>query len=99
MNMNVSSWAIRNPVPVILLFILTGYGMTKQIMDPALARLLHGKILPIPLFVSLLIHGGICARNSLRRAKVFQQNAATDVYVVVIGLCLFGLFLWLYFRG
>ena len=83
---------------VILLFILTGYGMTKRIIDPDLAKFLHNKVLPLALIVSLLAHGGICARSTLRRWGVFRSNVTIDLYVAAIGLVLFVLFLWMYLR-
>lgn len=83
---------------VILLFILTGYGMTKRIIDPDLAKFLHNKILPIPLFVSLLLHGGICARATFRRWGVFKSSVMIDLYVAAVGLVLLALFLWMYLR-
>lgn len=83
---------------VILLFILTGYGMTKRIIDPDLAKFLHNKILPVALIVSLLAHGGICARATFRRWGVFKSNATIDLYVAAVGLVLLALFFWMYLR-
>ena len=36
---------------LILLFIITGYGATKNIMDPVLAKYIHTQLLPIPFFL------------------------------------------------
>ena len=41
---------------LIFLFIITGYGMTKNVMDPVLAKYIHTRLLPIPFFVFLMVH-------------------------------------------
>ena len=90
-----SAWVVTL---IIVLYIITGYGMTKRIVDPDWAKRLHQHILPIPLFVALLLHGGLCARGSVRRWRVFKHPLAGDLYVLAVGVILFGLFLWLHLR-
>ncbi len=82
---------------LVILFIITGYGMTKRIIDPDLAKYVHQKILPLPLFITLILHGGICARQSLRRWRVFRKQATSDLYVILLSGLLLLFFLWLYF--
>jgi hypothetical protein len=94
----ISRWSAWVSFVVVLLFIVTGYGMTKQMIDPTLAKFLHAKVLPIPLFLALVVHGGICARDSLRRWKVFKSDAAADLYVAAFSVFLLGFFVWLYVR-
>ena len=91
-----SRWTAWIAFATIVLFIVTGYGMGKRIMDPALAKWLHVKILPIPLFISLVAHGGICARATMRRLNVFRSDSAASLYVAICCLVLLGLFAWLY---
>jgi hypothetical protein len=79
-----------------VLLILTGYGMTKRIMNQDTAKYLHTVIFPIPLFVSLIVHGGLSARTSLRRWKVFEHDGVGDLYVLAISVVLLSLFLWLF---
>jgi hypothetical protein len=52
---------------VIILYIITGFGMTRQIIDPVFARYLHTSILPYPLFIFFGLHMIICVRNLFRR--------------------------------
>ena len=94
----ISRWSAWVAFIVVLLFVVTGYGMTKRMIDPALAKLLHGKILPIPLFLALVLHSGISARHSLRRWKVFKSDVTTDLYVLFFCLFLLTFFAWLYLR-
>lgn len=91
-------YAAWTALVVVILFIITGYGMTKRIIDPDLARLLHGRVLPIPLFIALIVHGAVSARGALRRWKVFEQQRWADVYVVIASVALLILFGWLFWR-
>ncbi|MFH1208075.1 MAG: hypothetical protein V1673_00770 [Candidatus Omnitrophota bacterium] len=83
---------------IILLFILTGFGMTKNIMDPRLAKQLHGNILPIPFYVLLLLHVFHPLPANLVRWKAFKSEAVAAVYVYFLAAIFLGLFLWLHFR-
>ena len=82
----------------VIAFIVTGYGMTKRIIDPDVSKILHVEILPVPLFLSLLVHGGISARAGLRRWRVFENGRSADLYVGAVSLVLLGLFVWMYLR-
>ena len=88
-----SAWVL---LVLIILFIISGYGMTKQIIDPIFATQLHDNILPIPLFIFFLLHVGISIRYALRRWRLFKDNKASDIYVLILGLILLILFFWLY---
>lgn len=89
-------WAAWTAIVTLILFVVTGYGMTKGVMNPDLARRLHNDALPIPLFLSLLIHGGLSMRHAMWRWKVFKSRRADDVFVLALALALFALFMWLY---
>lgn len=89
-----SGWTL---LVLIILFIISGYGMTKQIINPVTAKFLHDKLLPIPLFVFFLFHISFNARIAFRRWRVFKNEKAGDIYVLVVSLILFIFFLWLYF--
>jgi hypothetical protein len=91
-----SRWSAWAAMLIVVLYIVTGYGMTKRIVDPDWAKRLHERWLPIPLFLTLLLHGGVCARGAARRWHVFRNAAAGDLYVLTVGIVLFGLFMWLY---
>jgi len=82
----------------VFLFIVTGYGMTKWIINPDFSRYMHEKVLPIPLFLSLLLHAGICARNALRRWQIFKSGLTADLYVMAVSIILLAVCLWMFLR-
>lgn len=89
-----SAWVL---LVLIILFIISGYGMTKQIINPVFAKYLHDKLLPIPLFVFFLVHVGLSIRYALWRWKLFKERKTADIYIIIISLILLVFFLWLYF--
>ncbi len=91
-------WAAWTAIIVIILFIVTGYGMTKRVMDPELAKYLHEEILPVPLFIALLVHGGLSLRHAMWRWKIFQNRRTDDFFVFILVLVLFALFMWMHWR-
>jgi hypothetical protein len=92
----VSRFTAWTALTVIALFVVSGYGMTKRIIDPDVGKILHQRILPIPLFVAVLVHGGVCARRSLYRWHVFANRAAVNLYVTLVCAVLLALFLWMH---
>lgn len=62
----ISAWIL---FVVIILYIVTGFGMTKQIIDPVFARYLHTVILPYPLFIFFGLHMAFCIKNLFQRLK------------------------------
>ncbi len=89
-----SAWVL---LVLIILFIVSGYGITKRIIDPVFSKYLHDKLLPVPLFIFFLLHVGISIRYALRRWKLFKSEKTGDIYILVIGLILLIFFLWLFF--
>lgn len=83
---------------IILLFIISGYGMTEGIMDRAAARKIHLNILPLPLFLLFLIHIFLPLRDKLTKWALFQNQKAIDAFVCIVILVFLALFLWLYVR-
>lgn len=51
------------------LFFISGYGMTKGIIDSAQAAKLHNKFLPIIIAVAFVFHAGYATRLALMRWK------------------------------
>jgi len=88
-----SAWAL---LILIILFIISGYGMTKQIIDPVFATQLHDNILPIFLFLFFVVHVAISSSYALRRWKVFSSTKAANIYAFIFGLIMLIIFLWLY---
>lgn len=83
---------------IMLLFILTGLGITKNIMGQRLAKQLHENILPIPFYILLLLHVFYPLPAHLMRWNAFKSETAAAVYVYVLVVIFLGLFLWLHFR-
>ena len=83
---------------LMLLFILTGIGITKNIMDQKLAKQLHENILPIPFYILFLVHIFYKLPFHLVRWKAFKSETTAAVYVYALAAILLGLFLWLHFR-
>jgi predicted heme/steroid binding protein len=54
------------------LYFLSGYGMSKGIIDPAFATRLHTDILPLPIALAFLIHVGYATRLALIRWKAWR---------------------------
>ena len=83
---------------LILPYVFTGYGMTRHIMDPVLAKYIHGQILPIPLFILLLIHVLKPVYQQFKNWNIFKSEKIIDIYVYILAFVFLMIFLWLYFR-
>ena len=83
---------------LVFLFIITGYGTTKNIMDPVLAKYIHTQLLPIPFFVFLLIHVLKSVYKQFKNWNIFKSERVLNGYVYGLGIIVAGLFVWLYFR-
>jgi hypothetical protein len=90
-----SRWIL---LALMLLFIFTGFGITKGFMDPRLAKELHENILPIPFYLLFLVHILYKLPVHLVRWKTFKSETTAAVYVYALAAILLGLFLWLHFR-
>ncbi len=56
----------------IIIYFLSGYGMSKGIIDARFATRLHTDILPLPIALAFLIHVGYATRLSLIRWKAWR---------------------------
>lgn len=74
---------------------ISGYGMTKGIIDPVLAQSLHEKWLPIPTVVFLILHILFPLRVALR--KRIKDVAWVNIYLVVLSLIILIIVFYLYF--
>jgi cytochrome b subunit of formate dehydrogenase len=83
---------------IMLLFIITGLGITKGLMDPRLAKQLHENILPIPFYILIVLHVFYSLPSQLVRWKVFESERAAGLYTLLLGSILLTLFFWLHFR-
>ena len=69
---------------LVLLFVITGYGMTKNIMDPVLAKYIHARLLPIPFFVFLLIHVLKAVYKQFKSWNIFKSERVLNAYVYLL---------------
>lgn len=88
-----SAWVL---LVLVILYIISGYGITKGIIDPVFSKYLHDKLLAIPLFIFFVLHVGVATKYALMRWGVFKSAKAGNIYVITFGLILLILFLWLY---
>ena len=90
---NVGVWIL---LLLILLFILTGYGMTRHIMDPLLAKYIHSQLLPLPLLILFLIHILKPIYQQFKTWNIFKSERVLSFYVYFLAFLVSGLFIWLY---
>jgi len=83
---------------LVLAFVLTGFGMTKHIMDPVLAKYIHTQLLPLPLLIFFCIHIANPVRNQFRKWHLFSTELATDIYAYSLVLIVTIILIWLNFR-
>ena len=83
---------------LMLLFILTGLGITKNIMDPQLAKQLHQNVLPLLLYILFLVHVVVPLRAKFLQWQVSTNDKVSAAYAYAIGGVLLALCFWLHFR-
>ena len=81
-----------------LLFIITGLGITKEFMDKQLAKQLHENLLPPLFYFLILLHTFLPVRAKFVQWKIFKNDKTAGVYTFVLFVTLLILFLWLHFR-
>lgn len=81
----------------VLLYFVTGYGMTKQIIDRSTAKLLHERWLPAPVFVLFTLHSLINIKLILLR-KGIRDRVWWNIYLLTLGLILLSAFFYIYLR-
>ncbi len=80
---------------LMMLYFISGYGMTKGIMDPVLAEKLHDKWLPIPFIIFFILHVFIYLKFTLRRW--LKDEKWTNIYVIILSLVILIFLFYLYF--
>ncbi|MDE1920874.1 MAG: hypothetical protein KGI24_05430 [Candidatus Omnitrophica bacterium] len=83
---------------MVLGFVMTGYGMTKHIMDPVLAKYIHTQLLPLPLLIFFCIHVIKGVRNQFKKWKIFDNDRTLDIYAYALVLSVTAILIWLFFR-
>ena len=75
-----------------LLFLFSGYGMLKYLMNVELAKFIHDRILPIPFLVAFVMHSTWAVHLSLKRWKMWNAKTLYGLLitfaVILIGLAL-----------
>jgi len=89
-----SAWVL---LVLVILYIVSGYGITKMIINPVFSRYLHDRLLAIPFFIFFVLHVGIATSYALRRWSVFKTAKSVNIYTFVFAILLLILFLWFYF--
>lgn len=79
---------------LMFLYFLSGYGMTKGIIEPVFAKALHEVWLPLPFFFCFLLHFLTHFRFLLK--KHIKDEIWTNVYVIALSLALLIFFFYLY---
>lgn len=89
-----SRWSGYCLIAMMLLYFISGYGMTKNIIDPVFAKTLHEKWLPIPATIFILCHILFRFRSFLR--KRIDDSNWVNIYLLVFGLVILIIALYLY---
>ena len=82
---------------LVLSFVFTGYGMTKHIMDPVLAKYIHTQLLVLPLLIFFCIHVVKAIRNQFKKWKLFNDERILDLYAYALTFIVTIILIWLYF--
>lgn len=90
-----SRWSGYVLIVLMVLYFISGYGMTKQIIDPVLAKTLHEKWLLWPTVIALLLHTLFRLRCFL--IKKIKNEVWVNVYIIILYLVILGIFFYLDF--
>ena len=82
---------------LVLSFVFTGYGMTKHIMDPVLAKYIHTQLLVLPLLIFFSIHVVRAVRNQFKKWKLFNDERISALYAYALTFIVTIILIWLYF--
>jgi predicted heme/steroid binding protein len=79
-----AAWALLGSI---LTYFISGYGMTKGIIDPVLALNLHTKYLPTVIILSFAIHTSYAIHLALKRWRIWNIYTKTSlifIYVLIV---------------
>lgn len=76
----------------ILLYIITGYGMTKELIDPSLAAKLHLSYLAYPMIIAFIYHTAYAIRLAFMRWGIW--NTFGKILLLGSFILLFGGFIF-----
>jgi len=69
----------------VITYFISGYGMTKEIIDYALAVKLHDQILPLVIIIAFIIHGSYATRLALIRWKAWNVLVKIIWAIIFLG--------------
>jgi predicted heme/steroid binding protein len=75
----ISAWVL---LAAMLLYFISGYGMTRGIIDSAVATRLHVTILPPFVIISFVVHSFLSIRLAFIRWKIWNRIALTAVLLL-----------------
>jgi predicted heme/steroid binding protein len=76
----------------IFLFFISGYGMTKGIIDRQLSIKLHQDILPLLVITAFIVHASISIKFAFMRWRIW--NNLTKIGLIIVSLFAYLLFLY-----
>ena len=92
MEKNLSWWLVKSDrvaawvlLATILLFFISGYGMTKGLIDTELAYSLHEDILPPVVLIAFSIHTFLAMRLALMRWRRWNKISAGSLAFIYLG--------------
>lgn len=79
----VSAWSL---IGVMVVYFISGYGMTKEIIPAPVGKFIHDSILPIPSIIAFAFHSAYGVHIALKRWRVWGRpwSIALVAYVVVL---------------
>lgn len=80
---------------LILLYFISGYGMTKGVFDPVFAKTLHDKWLPVPFIIFFILHCFLHFKFRLRRW--LKDEKWLNIYIAILGSVILIFLFYLYF--
>jgi predicted heme/steroid binding protein len=82
----------------ILLYFISGYGMTKGIVDSQLSSSLHGKILPLITFTAFVIHASLSIKYAFMRWRIWNNVSKYILFSFFVVLYLIFLYISFFYQ-
>jgi len=82
----ISAWVLFG---LMLVYFITGYGMTKGIIDTATATRIHNSALPLVILAAFIIHSFLSIRLAFIRWKIWNKFSLSAVTAVFAAIALF----------
>jgi len=82
----ISAWVLFG---LMLVYFITGYGMTKGIIDTVTAARIHNSALPLVILAAFIIHSFLSIRLAFIRWKIWNKFSLSAVTAVFAAIALF----------